>query len=318
MIKMRFYHILFFLVLLNSNLNAQDAYYEEESRYSDNISLSEIIPKEPYAIKVELPYGLDEGILMYSIFKLVRNKRFSNDGYYCKANITDKYGYRNLSLVGPVFYFEESIVEEIKKYKTLDDFYYSLYGLEIREYMENCINNGFEECTVTENLVFPPPPPPPSYYSEIEEIEDEVEIEETVIESTETYYDNEIEEVEEVEEVPFSLVEDVPVFPGCENKKNNEARKKCMSEKITKIIVQKFNTDLAGDLGLSGRQRILVIFKIDKSGYITDIRARAPHPRLEKEAKRVIGLIPRMKPGKQRGQAVIVPYSLPIIFTVQD
>ena len=315
---MRFYHILFFLVLLNSNLNAQDAYYEDESRYSDNISLSEIIPKEPYAIKVELPYGLDEGILMYSIFKLVRNKRFSNDGYYCKANITDKYGYRNLSLVGPVFYFEESIVEEIKKYKTLDDFYYSLYGLEIREYMENCINNGFEECTVTENLVFPPPPPPPSYYSEIEEIEDEVEIEETVIESTETYYDNEIEEVEEVEEVPFSLVEDVPVFPGCENKNNNEARKKCMSEKITKIIVQKFNTDLAGDLGLSGRQRILVIFKIDKSGYITDIRARAPHPRLEKEAKRVIGLIPRMKPGKQRGQAVIVPYSLPIIFTVQD
>ena len=184
--------------------------------------------------------------------------------------------------------------------------------------MENCINNGFEECTVTENLVFPPPPPPPSYYSEIEEIEDEVEIEETVIESTETYYDNEIEEVEEVEEVPFSLVEDVPVFPGCENKNNNEARKKCMSEKITKIVVRRFNTDLAGDLGLSGRQRILVIFKIDKSGYITDIRARAPHPRLEKEAKRVIGLIPRMKPGKQRGQAVIVPYSLPIIFTVQD
>ena len=307
---MRFYHILFFLVLLNSNLNAQDAYYEDESRYSDNISLSEIIPKEPYAIKVELPYGLDEGILMYSIFKLVRNKRFSNDGYYCKANITDKYGYRNLSLVGPVFYFEESIVEEIKKYKTLDDFYYSFYGLEIREYMENCINNGFEECTVTENLVFPPPPPPPpppSYYSEIEEIEDEVEIE-----------DIEIEEVEEDIEVPFSLVEDVPVFPGCENKKNNQEMRKCMSEKITKIVVEKFNTDLAGNLGLSGRQRISVIFKIDKSGYITDIRARAPHPRLEKEAKRVIGLIPRMKPGKQRGQAVIVPYSLPIIFTVQD
>ncbi len=309
MIKMRFYHILFFLVLLNSNLNAQDAYYEEESRYSDDISLSEIIPKEPYAIKVELPYGLDEGILMYSIFKLVRNKRFSNDGYYCKANITDKYGYRNLSLVGPVFYFEESIVEEIKKYKTLDDFYYSLYGLEIREFMENCINGGFKKCAVTENLVFPPPPPPPppSYYSEIEEIEDEVEIE-----------DIEIEEVEEDIEVPFAIVDQVPVFPGCENKNNNEAMKKCMSEKITKIVVQRFNTDLAGDLGLSGRQRISVIFKVDKTGNITDIRARAPHPRLEKEAKRVIGLIPRMKPGKQRGQAVIVPYSLPIIFTVED
>ena len=171
----------------------------------------------------------------------------------------------------------------------------------------------------------PPPPPPPAAPEVIEIVEDEVEIEETVIESTETdqeeeieIEDIEIEEVEEVEEVPFSLVEDVPVFPGCENKKNNEARKKCMSEKITKIVVRRFNTDLAGDLGLSGRQRISVIFKIDKSGYITDIRARGPHPRLEKEAKRVIGLIPRMTPGKQRGQAVIVPYSLPIIFTVQD
>ena len=136
-------------------------------------------------------------------------------------------------------------------------------------------------------------------------------------------YDNEIEDIEIEEEgedieVPFSLVEDVPVFPGCENKKNNEEMRKCMSEKITKIIVQRFNTDLAGDLGFSGRQRISVIFKVDKTGNITDIRARAPHPRLEKEAKRVIGLIPRMKPGKQRGQAVIVPYSLPIIFTVED
>ena len=171
----------------------------------------------------------------------------------------------------------------------------------------------------------PPPPPPPAAPEVIEIVEDEVEIEETVIESTETdqeeeieIEDIEIEEVEEVEEVPFSLVEDVPVFPGCENKKNNEARKKCMSEKITKIVVRRFNTDLAGDLGLSGRQRISVIFNIDKTGNITDIRARAPHPRLEKEAQRVIGLIPRMKPGKQRGQAVIVPYSLPIIFTVED
>ena len=75
---------------------------------------------------------------------------------------------------------------------------------------------------------------------------------------------------------------------------------------------------IAGDLGLSGRQRISVIFKIDKTGSVTGVRARAPHPRLEKEAQRVINLLPKMKPGKQRGKAVIVPYSLPIIFQVQD
>ena len=91
-----------------------------------------------------------------------------------------------------------------------------------------------------------------------------------------------------------------------------------MSEKITKFVQKKFNTDLAGDLGLSGRQRISVIFKIDKTGNITGIRARAPHPGLEKEAARVIGMLPKMKPGKQRGKAVTVPYSLPIIFQVQD
>ena len=81
---------------------------------------------------------------------------------------------------------------------------------------------------------------------------------------------------------------------------------------------RKFNTNLASDLGLSGRQRILVFFKIDKSGNVTQIQARAPHPGLEKEAKRVVGLLPKMQPGKQRGKPVTVPYSLPILFQVQD
>ena len=91
-----------------------------------------------------------------------------------------------------------------------------------------------------------------------------------------------------------------------------------MSEKISKFVQRKFNTDLAGDLGLTGRQRISVIFKINKTGDVTGVRARAPHPRLEKEAQRVINLLPKMQPGKQRGVAVTVPYSLPIIFQVQD
>ncbi|MFD1161744.1 energy transducer TonB [Hwangdonia seohaensis] len=183
-----------------------------------------------------------------------------------------------------------------------------------------------EEIPLTEQLQTPPPPPPPPAAPEvIEVVEDEEEVEETVIESTEADQETEIVEVEEVEveeveediEVPFAVIENVPVFPGCESG-NNDAKKKCMSEKITKFVQKKFNTDLAGDLGLSGRQRINVIFKIDKSGNITGIRSRAPHPALEKEAARVINLLPKMKPGKQRGKAVTVPYSLPIIFQVQD
>jgi protein TonB len=91
-----------------------------------------------------------------------------------------------------------------------------------------------------------------------------------------------------------------------------------MSDKVSKFVQRKFNTDLAGDLGLTGRQKIYVSFKIDKRGNITSVRARAPHPRLAKEAERVVKLLPKMKPGKQRGKAVTVPYSLPIIFQVQD
>jgi protein TonB len=182
-----------------------------------------------------------------------------------------------------------------------------------------------EEIPIIEQIIPPPPPPPPPAAPEvIEVVEDEEEVEETVIESTETDQDEEIEieeiEIEEVAEdveVPFAVIENVPEYPGCERGSNAEKRK-CMSDKIAKFVQRKFNTDLAGDLGLSGRQRISVFFKIDKNGNVTGVRSRAPHPRLEKEAARVINMLPKMKPGKQRGKAVIVPYSLPIVFQVQD
>ena len=183
-----------------------------------------------------------------------------------------------------------------------------------------------EEAIVTEQLQTPPPPPPPPPAAPevIEVVENEEEVEETVIESTETNQEEEIVEVEDVEveeveediEVPFSVIENVPVFPGCEGG-NNDAKKDCMNKKIAQFIGKKFNTDLAGELGLSGVQKIYVLFKIDKNGEVTDIRARAPHPRLEKEAERVVNLLPKMIPGKQRGKPVRVPYSLPISFQVQ-
>jgi periplasmic protein TonB len=120
-----------------------------------------------------------------------------------------------------------------------------------------------------------PPPPPPAAPEVIEIVEDEEEVEETVIESTEIDQEDEIEieevEVEEVYEdveVPFSVIENVPEYPGCEKGSNAEKRK-CMSAKIAKFVQKNFNTDLAGDLGLSGRQRINVIFKIDKNGNVT-------------------------------------------------
>ena len=71
--------------------------------------------------------------------------------------------------------------------------------------------------------------------------------------------DIEVEEFENVE-VPFAVIENVPVFPGCEE--NNE--RKMHVYKVAKFVQRKFNTDLAGDLGLTGRQS-WCNFEIDKA-----------------------------------------------------
>ena len=137
-------------------------------------------------------------------------------------------------------------------------------------------------------------------------------------------------QTDEFPEIPFADVKIAPAMPGCEDEDNtrpldedNEPlqskRRLCTSQQITKFVQRKFNTDLAGDLGLSGIQRINVIFKIDINGDVFGVDARAPHPALVEEAKRVISILPKMTPGyDDKGKRVIVPYSLPIIFQVQD
>lgn len=186
-----------------------------------------------------------------------------------------------------------------------------------------------EEIPITQMLDTPPPPPPPPPAPEIiEVVENEVEIEEVIIEDTETDEQEEIVEIDEVSEevgveeviadVPFAIIENVPIYPGCEDKKNNADRKKCMSEKITKFVNREFNTGLANDLGLDGRQKISVQFKIDSKGNVVGIQSKAKHPKLQSEAARVINKLPSMTPGMQRGKPVGVIYALPIIFQVQD
>ncbi len=126
------------------------------------------------------------------------------------------------------------------------------------------------------------------------------------------------EEYKNALEVPFAVVDEVPIFPGCETLTSSEERKKCMSEKISDFVNRNFNTKIGTENGLTGRQRINVIFKINKEGDIVGVRSRAPHPALEAEAIRVIKSLPHMKPGVNNGKKVVVPYSLPIIFQVQD
>ncbi|WP_084203439.1 M56 family metallopeptidase [Psychroserpens damuponensis] len=135
--------------------------------------------------------------------------------------------------------------------------------------------------------------------------------------------DIEIIEIKETEildaysEVPFSIIEETPTFASCDDLETNEERKKCMSDNISKHVAKNFNTKLADSLGLVGRQRINVIFKISKEGHVVGIKARASHPALEDEAERVVKNLPQMIPGKQKGKVVTVPYNLPIVFQVK-
>ncbi|WP_452231579.1 hypothetical protein [Lacinutrix sp. MEBiC02595] len=128
------------------------------------------------------------------------------------------------------------------------------------------------------------------------------------------------ETTEVSDEVAFEVIETVPVYSGCDENMENLAIKKCMSTKMTALVNKNFNTKLAQTLHLSpGKHRISVQFKVDKEGHVIDVRARAPHPTLEKEAIRVTKLIPQLdKPGYQLGKPVIVPYGFPISFTVED
>jgi protein TonB len=178
-----------------------------------------------------------------------------------------------------------------------------------------------EEVPMTEQIKTPPPPPPPAAPEIIEVVEDEEEVEETVIESTETSQEEEIIEVEdvvvdEVEEdvdVPFAVIEDVPVFPGCENEKDKRA---CFNSMMQKHISKNFRyPEIAQEMGVQGR--VSVMFVIQKDGSIGNIRMRGPDKNLEAEAARIIGKLPKMTPGKQRGRAVRVPFSIPITFRLQ-
>lgn len=176
-----------------------------------------------------------------------------------------------------------------------------------------------EDIPITERKIEPikPKTPPPIAIQNIDIVEDEKEVEETVIESTETDETEavQVEEIEEIEEEE-EVIDDVPVFPGC--KGNNAALKVCFNKKIHKHFSKEFNAELPNELGLSpGKKKIYIGFKIDKIGNVINIQVRAPHPKIKKEVLKIMKLLPKIKPGRQRGRAVGVKYSIPFTLIIE-
>ena len=178
-----------------------------------------------------------------------------------------------------------------------------------------------EDIPITIQFKTPPPPAPLQAPPIIEIIDDDDEQIEDEIISSETDQEEPILEVSDIEvfdedvpdEISFMVIEDVPVFPGCENEKDKRA---CFQKMMNQHIVKNFRyPEVAQEMGIQGRVNIM--FVIQKDGSIGHIKLRGPDKILETEAKRIIEKLPKMAPGKQRGTPVKVPFSLPINFKLQ-
>ena len=85
-------------------------------------------------------------------------------------------------------------------------------------------------------------------------------------------------------DVPFAVIEDVPIFPGCERVAKSE-RRTCFQDQMNKHIRKNFRyPEIAQEMGIQGRA--FVQFMIGKDGSISGVRTRGPDKNLEKEAKR--------------------------------
>ncbi len=158
----------------------------------------------------------------------------------------------------------------------------------------------------------PPPPEAPQTTTELNiveddvDVEDDIEIDVTADEDTEVEeYVPQFEEEEEVEEEKvFMVVEKQPSFPGGE-----QARKKYLANNIE-------YPQLARESGIQGT--VFVTFVVEKNGDITDVRVlRGIGGGCDEEAIRVVKEMPKWEPGEQRGKPVRVQFNMPIRFTLQ-
>lgn len=139
-------------------------------------------------------------------------------------------------------------------------------------------------------------------------VDDDVEIEEEVeIQDVEADATTEIVEMPPVEEEAepdfFTIVEDMPAFPG-----GDAALLKYIAENVKYPPIAKEN-------GITGV--VYVSYIVDRDGSVKDVKVvRGADPFLDKEAIRVVKTLKGYKPGKQRGKPVPVQFTIPIRFVL--
>lgn len=108
------------------------------------------------------------------------------------------------------------------------------------------------------------------------------------------------------------IIEEPPIYPGCENIAIKN-RIQCFNIGIQTHLKENFRYPrMAQKKKIQGR--VFIMFKISPEGIVQDIRTRGPHIILEQEARRIIRLFPKCKPGLRNGKPVSTPFSIPITF----
>jgi len=168
---------------------------------------------------------------------------------------------------------------------------------------------------ITQQLLKPPPPPPPApkLTELIEIVDDEANVDEDLeILDAEDESENKAPinkddygdyGDEQVDADIFDVVEDMPYFPY---------------GSVTKWISKNVHyPTLAVENGISGK--VFVKFVIERDGSVTAAKIiRGVESTLDKEALRVVSMMPKWKPGKQRGKPVRVAFTLPINFQLSQ
>ncbi|MBI1224059.1 MAG: TonB family protein [Bacteroidetes bacterium] len=115
----------------------------------------------------------------------------------------------------------------------------------------------------------------------------------------------------------FKVVEDAPIFSGCEEVLDKAERQKCAETKLLEFIYSKISyPPMARENGVEGMVYIQFVVETDgsisKSNIIRDIGGGCGD-----EALRVVNMMPNWNPGKQRGVPVRVMFTLPVKFDLK-
>ena len=166
--------------------------------------------------------------------------------------------------------------------------------------------------TQQEEKVAPPPPDAPAVAEVLNIVDDKTDLQETTLASTEEtgakvevkYVPVKVVEEEPEEQTIFQVVEVMPDFPG-----GQAALMQFLAKNIKYPTIAQENVT---------QGRVIVQFVVNKDGSVVDpVVVRSVDPYLDKEALRVIGTMPKWKPGMQRGKAVRVKYTVPVMFRLQ-